>query len=379
MIYHLLVYCFSDEGRHHYGYESTLFRGLVALLTAFVLVWWMGPRVIRTLIRMRIGDVPDFDRLDYNELTRHKANVPTMGGVMILAALVGSILLLADLRNFYVILALTCIVWLGGLGCFDDFLKLRAARLGLGRSGLWSYQKFLFQLGLGVLLATFIFRHGEADRAAGATTFFDALNLPFFKFNPASHVTLSRLVFACVAVLVITGTSNAVNLTDGLDGLAAGCLVVSSLIFMVLTEIAGDAEWAAYLLMPPVAGSAELTVVCGAMAGACLGFLWYNCHPAQVFMGDTGSLPLGGLIGFVAIVIRQELILFIVGGIFVIEAVSVMLQVSYYKRTKTRMFRMAPIHHHFHLAGWPESQVVVRFWLMAVLFAVLALVTVKLR
>ncbi|MEE8171286.1 MAG: phospho-N-acetylmuramoyl-pentapeptide-transferase, partial [Phycisphaerae bacterium] len=377
--YHLLVHFFSGGGKYHYGYESSLFRGLLACLTAFALVWWLGPRVIRLLIRLRVGDVPDFDRVDYNEMTRHKANVPTMGGVLILVAVLAGVLLFADLRNFYVSLALLCLIWLGGLGFVDDYLKLTAARRGGGRDGLKLYQKLLFQLGLGVLLASFIYRHGSVGRAAGGISFFDVLNLPFVRFDPTNHITLSLGVFLIAGVIVISFTSNAVNLTDGLDGLAAGCLVVSSIVFMVLSEIAGDNEWASYLLMPPIPGAGELAVVCGAMTGACLGFLWYNCHPAQMFMGDTGSLPLGGLIGYVAIVIRQELMLVIVGGVFVIEALSVILQVGFYKRTGRRLFRMAPIHHHFHLAGWRESQVVSRFWLLAVLFAILALVTTKLR
>lgn len=379
MLYHLCIYLFG--GDRHYAYENAILRSLVAAMAAFLIVWSLGPRVIRWLVKQRIGDVPDFDRLDYNELTKHKANVPTMGGILILIAVAASVLLLADLTNFYIHLALLCMIWLGGLGAIDDWLKLKAAARGEGRDGLKSYQKFLFQIGLGVLLATFIYRHGQAERLSDQVTFFDAMNFPFVKFDPADYWHLPAAVFVLIAVLVITGTSNAVNLTDGMDGLASGCLFISAIVFMVLAEIAGDheAEWASYLLMPPVPGANELAVLCGAIAGACMGFLWYNCHPAQVFMGDTGSLPLGGLIGYVAIVIRQELMLFIVGGIFVMEAVSVILQVAYFKRTGKRIFRMAPLHHHFHLAGLAESQVVIRFWLGAMLFAILALVTIKLR
>lgn len=379
MIYHLLYYLFSDSGRKHYGYESVVLRGLLACLVAFAIVYLIGPGVIKRLIKARIGDVPDFDRVDYNEMVRHKANVPTMGGIMILIGLLGAVLLLADLTNFYITLALVCAVWLGTLGAVDDGMKLTAARRGLGRDGLWSYQKLLFQLGLGVLLGSFIFRHGRAAQLADTPSFFDVLNLPFVKFDPANHIALPIGVFLVVSIIVITASSNAVNLTDGMDGLASGCLVVSSLAFMVLTFIAGDEEWAGYLLMPPIPGAGELAVVCGAMAGACLGFLWYNAHPAQVFMGDTGSLPLGGLLGFVALVIRQELLLVIVGGVFVLEAASVIIQVGWFKRTGRRVFKMAPIHHHFHLLGWRESQVVIRFWLGALLCAIVALVTLKLR
>ena len=379
MIYHLLQYLFSGDGRH-YAYENTLFRGLLACLCAFGMVWWIGPRVIRWLIRKRIGDVPEFDHIDYNKLTKHKANVPTMGGIMILAAIAFGTLMFADLRNFYVRLSMFCMIWLGGLGMIDDWLKLTASQRGETRDGLKTYQKLLFQLGLGVILAVFIYRDGSATRAAGDQTFFDALNFPFITLDPEHVIRLSLPVFAIIAVLVITGTSNAVNLTDGLDGLAAGCMILACFVFLVLAQIAGDQEEASYLLMPAIPGSGELSVVCGAMAGACLGFLWYNGHPAQVFMGDTGSLPLGGMIGLIAIIVRQELMLFVVGGVFVLEALSVIIQVGYFKSTGgKRFFRMAPLHHHFHLGGWTESQVVIRFWLLSILFAIIALVTVKLR
>lgn len=378
MIYHLLHYLFSQEGRVHYGYENPFFRGLLACLTAFLIVWWIGQAVIGMLVRLKIGDRPDFDRVDYNELARDKANVPTMGGIMILAAVLAGVLLFSDLRNFYIHLALLCMIWLGALGGVDDYLKLRSADRKEGRDGLKSYQKLLFQVGLGVVLASFIYRHGQLE-SVDQPSYFDVLNLPFIRFDAATAVRLSWPLFAAIAVIVIAGTSNAVNLTDGMDGLASGCVLLASAVFMVLAEIAGNENWAVYLLMPPIEGAGELAVVCGAMTGACLGFLWYNCHPAQVFMGDTGSLPLGGLIGYVAIVIRQELMLFIVGGVFVVEAASVIIQVASYKKRAKRVFLMAPLHHHYHLKGWRETQVVVRFWLAALLFAILALVTLKLR
>jgi phospho-N-acetylmuramoyl-pentapeptide-transferase len=260
----------------------------------------------------------------------------------------------------------------------DDWKKLSAARHGEGRDGLKTYQKLLFQVGLGMMLAIFIYRHGDASQAT-ESNYFNVLSLPLVRFDPATAIVLPFGVFIAIGALVISATSNAVNLTDGMDGLAGGCMVVCAMAFLVLTEIGGKEDWAAYLLVPHVPGADELSIVCGALMGACLGFLWYNCYPAQVFMGDTGSLPLGGVLGYVAIVLRQEYILLIVGGIFVIEALSVMIQVGYYKKRGKRVFRMAPIHHHFHLGGWQESQVVVRFWLASVLFAILALVTVKLR
>jgi phospho-N-acetylmuramoyl-pentapeptide-transferase len=241
------------------------------------------------------------------------------------------------------------------------------------------YEKMLFQIGLGVLLGIFIFRHGQQNYALMGGQMYESfriLNVPFYKYG----ITLGIPAFLIVTVLVTTGTSNAVNLTDGMDGLAAGCMALCSFVFMILAFLGGDPERAQSLLMPYIPMTEELAVLCGAMMGACLGFLWYNGYPAQVFMGDTGSLPLGGLIGYVAIVTRQELMLFIVGGVFVIEAVSVLLQVGYYKATGgKRIFRVAPIHHHFHLGGWTETQTVTRFWLMATIFAFIALATVKLR
>jgi phospho-N-acetylmuramoyl-pentapeptide-transferase len=211
---------------------------------------------------------------------------------------------------------------------------------------------------------------------------FRILAIPFFKGETAASfgVLLPAWAFYVITVIVVAGTSNAVNLTDGMDGLASGCVALCAAVFMLLAWAVGDERIAEYLLIPYIPQSGELAVLCGAMVGSCLGFLWYNCHPAMVFMGDTGSLPLGGLIGLVAIVIRQELMLFIVGGVFVIEALSVMLQVGFYKGTGgRRIFRCAPIHHHFHLGGWSETQVVTRFWLLSVLFAALALATMKLR
>lgn len=378
MLYLLLSYLLNDQP---YAYQAAIFRGLLAIPCAFALVLWLGPRVIRWLIRMKLGDRPEFDHTALNQLTQHKANVPTMGGILILASILVSVLLLADLRNFYIHLAVFCMLWLGSLGAIDDWLKLTASRRSGTRDGLKSYEKLLFQIGLGVLLAFFIHQYGKRNLEPGQIAFFNQIMIPFYKGDPITHgVTVSVPIFMLVTVIVVTGTSNAVNLTDGMDGLAAGCVAMCTVVFMIMSAIVGNEDWAAYLLLPRVAGSGELSVLCGAMTGACLGFLWYNCHPAQVFMGDTGSLPLGGLIGYVAIVIRHELLLFIVGGVFVIEALSVILQVGYFKYTGgRRIFRVAPIHHHFHLGGWTETQVVTRFWLIAALFATAAIATAKLR
>ncbi|MFH1420137.1 MAG: phospho-N-acetylmuramoyl-pentapeptide-transferase, partial [Planctomycetota bacterium] len=335
----------------------------------------------KRLIRMRLGDIPDFDHKALNELTQHKANIPTMGGLLILFGISAAVFLLADLRVFYVHLAFFCMAWLAFLGWYDDRLKLRAKGKENTRDGLKFYQKLLFQIGLGVLLGAFIYYRGQATfEGSGEQDYYRILSVPFIKGDLSDPILLPIAGFMISTILVVAGTSNAVNLTDGMDGLASGCVALCCFVFMLLSWAIGNEQIAAYLLYPHIPEAGELAVLCGAMMGACLGFLWYNCHPAQVFMGDVGSLPLGGLLGFVAIVIRQELMLLIVGGIFVVEALSVMLQVGYFKATGgKRIFLVAPIHHHFHLKGWPESQVVTRFWLLAALFAALALATTKLR
>jgi len=370
------------EGRH-YAYENPLFRGTCAALFCFALVLLFLPRVIRRLIKWKLGDRPEFDHASLNELTREKSNVPTMGGVMILASITLAVLLLTDLTNFYVQMGLVCLVWLGVLGAVDDWLKLTAARRSRSRDGLKMYEKLLFQLGLGVVLGYYVYKYGSSNFAVlsslvepGEVEAYRILSVPFYK----TGLQLGTLTFMVVTVLVMTGTSNAVNLTDGMDGLASGCVAMCALVFLILTFIVATPATADKLLFPHVPKSGELVVFCGAILGACLGFLWYNCHPARVFMGDTGSLPLGGLIGYVAVVTRQELMLLIAGGVFVIEALSVMAQVGYFKWTGgQRLLRCAPLHHHFHLGGWSEPQTVVRFWLVAAMFAGLALVSTKLR
>lgn len=377
MLYYLFHYL---TGGRHYAYENALFRAVLAALLCFLMVLLAAPLLIRLLVRWKIGDVPEFDHVALNELTRDKHNVPTMGGIIIMAAVLVATLLLADPGNFYVIMALVCLIWLALLGGVDDWLKLTAKRRGRGRDGLKSYEKLLFQIGLGVVLGYFIYDFGARNHAVAPlrdpAPAYSVLSVPFYK----PGLQLGAGVFMVVTVLVMTGTSNAVNLTDGMDGLASGCVAICALVFTVLTYIVGTESLATRLLIPYVPQSAELTVLCGAIVGAALGFLWHNCHPARVFMGDTGSLPLGGLIGFVAIVTRQEIMLFIAGGVFVVEALSVLIQVGYFKSTGgKRVFRCAPIHHHFHLAGWSESQTVVRFWLIAAACAAVALSTLKLR
>ncbi len=379
MLFHLFDYMVSDP---RYAYGSVLFRSTVAILVGFAVVWLSGPKIIRWLIKMKIGDRPEFDHAELNRLTMGKSNTPTMGGIIIMLGILVPVLLLANLKNFYIHMALVCAVWLTVLGGVDDWLKLTIARRSGTRSGVRTWEKLIFQLALGGLLAFFIYRYGSRNVTAGEVGYFNVLSIPFVRGDPHLNwgFRLAMPLFILITVLVIAFTSNAVNLTDGMDGLAAGCTGMVSFVFMVLAYLAGHEWLPGYLRLPHIPRAEELAIVCGSMMGACLGFLWYNCHPAQVFMGDTGSLPLGGLIGYVAIVTRQELMLFIVGGIFVIEAVSVILQVSYFKLSGgKRIFRVAPIHHHFNLGGWTETQVVTRFWLLAAIFAAFALATVKLR
>lgn len=379
----MLYYLFEHlaEGRH-YVYENPLFRGACGAIFCFLLMLLVSPAAIRQLIRLKVGDRPEFNHQQLNELAREKTPAPTMGGLIIVSVVVVSVLLLADVYNFYVQMGLLCLVWLAILGGVDDWLKLTRDRRTSSRDGLRSYEKLLFQFGLGAILGIFVYRFGHTNHAIvssaaglGEIETYRVLSLPFYKYP----IMLSPLAFAGVTLLVVAWTSNAVNLTDGMDGLAPGCLGICTLFFMILCSLAGDAESAQKLLIPYVPLSGELTVFCGSILGAVAGFLWYNCHPAQVIMGDTGSLPLGGFLGYVAIVTRQELMLVIAGGVFIIEAVSVILQVGSYKLTGKRVFRCAPIHHHFQLGGWKETQTVVRFWLVAALFAGLALITIKLR
>jgi len=365
----------------HLLYTGLLLRIAGAAMLSFLIVLALGPATIRFLIRRKLGDRPEFDHAHLNELTRHKSNTPTMGGILIVVAIFLSTLVFANLASFYIRMALVALVWLGGLGAWDDWLKLRHASGAGSRDGLKSWEKILFQVGLAVLLAVFTFRYGSESAIADVNPA-HCLFLPF----RAEPIELGKLAYVLITVLTMVGASNAVNLTDGMDGLAAGCMSIVTAAFLVLAWVAGNSAWANFFRLTPVAGSAEMTVLCAAILGACLGFLWYNAHPAQVFMGDTGSLPLGGLLGYVAVVIRQEPLLLIAGGVFVMEAGSVLLQVGYFKLTRPgrgmpgkRLFRCAPVHHHFHLGGWAETKVVVRFWLLGLVFAALALATLKLR
>ncbi len=373
MIYWLFEHFFAASGLG--------IRIVGAGALSFILVMLLGPKLIRFLIRMKIGDRPEFDHADLNEITRHKSSTPTMGGLLIVIAIFVSLLLFGNLQNMYIKSGLFALIWLGALGGVDDWLKLRRAMTDKKRDGLKSWEKFVFQVGLAVLLSVYVYRYGSASYLEPG---FNPAHRFFFPLNNYS-VHLPIFAYALIMILVTTGSSNAVNLTDGMDGLATGNLIIVTVFFLVISWIVGVVQWAALFNLQFVPFSAEMTVMCSAMLGALLGFLWYNAPPAAVFMGDTGSLALGGLIGYIAVVTRQELLLLLVGGVFVMEAVSVILQVGYFKLTKSRgiegkrLFRCAPIHHHFHLGGWPETKVVIRFWIIGMILAVLALGTLKLR
>ncbi len=349
-------------------FQYTTFRAVFAAITSMLICILLGPWVIRKLAGLKMGQ-PIRGEDDLRSLAKahgDKQGCPTMGGVLIILAVACAVLLWAIPHSKMVLLSLTTMVWLGCVGFLDDYSKVRTRN----SRGVRARTKLLYQVGLGIFLGGFLI----LDPELGKTT--RQLMVPFVKEPLVSDMGWWALV---LIVVVIVGTSNAVNLTDGLDGLAIGCTLTVALAYAVMTFVAGHAGLAGYLQVPHVSGASELTVVCAALIGASLGFLWFNCHPAQVFMGDTGSLAIGGLIGAVAVMIKQELVLVIVGGIFVLEAVSVILQVASYKLRGKRVFEMAPIHHHFELRGWSETQITTRFWVLSVVFALLGLATLKLR
>jgi phospho-N-acetylmuramoyl-pentapeptide-transferase len=361
-------------------------RSAGAAVTALLLSWWLGPRVIRWLKRLKFGQ-------DYADRAEEagglaarllsKKGTPTMGGILIVAVLSTTTLLWAA-WNPLVELTLLSVLVLSGLGFYDDYAKITQQSGG----GTKPQVKLWVQTAVAVFVAIYLWKlpvesllklpeRPEVIRSNLVTV----LMVPFYKYP----IPIVAVVGIAITSLAIVGSSNAVNLTDGLDGLAIGCTLIVSFAFLALTYLAGNFRLAEYLQIPYVAGAGELTVFCAAMIGAGLGFLWYNCHPAQVFMGDTGSLALGGGLGIMAVLIHQPFLLVIAGGIFVLEAASVLIQRGWFRHTRRRhgtgqrVFLMAPLHHHFEKKGWYESQVVMRFYILCVLFAVLALSTLKLR
>ena len=372
---------FFKETLGFYAYEEVMFRAICAALTSLLIAVFTGPKIIRWLMKKKIGDRPEFNHTALNQLMRERENTPTMGGLIILLAVISSTLLWAKLDNVFIQKAMFVVIWFGAIGAVDDWLKLTSNIKQRTRDGLKAWEKLVFQFGGAVLIAHFLYSDFANLEDA------KMLWLPFYK-HP---IPLAGWAFAIISVLYISATSNAVNLTDGMDGLASGCIGIAAAVLVILCYVASEdmslasaetssVSWASYLLLPSVPESGELCIFFAAITGAILGFLWFNCHPAQVFMGDIGSLPLGAAMGYGAIVTRNEVLLLLIGGVFVMELASVILQVGYFKYTGgKRLFRCAPIHHHFHLLGWSEPQVVVRFWLLAVGFATIALATLKLR
>ena len=358
MLYHLL-YPLASSYKLFNVFKYLTFRTIYAMITALVLAFIVGPWVVRKLEGLQARQVI---RTDGPESHLKKQGTPTMGGVLILLCIVVPTLLWADLKNSFIWITLFIIVGYGVLGFVDDYKKV----VEKNPKGLSPRQKMFWQVLLGVAVGTFLYN------LPGFST---ELYLPFFK---RVHPDLG-LLFIPFVTLVIVGASNAVNLTDGLDGLAIGPVTINAGTYLLFCYIAGNARLSGYLQIPYVPGAGELAVLCGALVGAGLGFLWYNSYPAEVFMGDVGSLSLGGGLGTLAVLTKQEILLVIVGGVFVVEALSVIFQVGSYKYRGKRIFRMAPIHHHFELLGWPEPQIIVRAWIVSVVCALLALSTLKLR
>ena len=351
----------------------TAFASLTALFTALI----VGPLVIKRLRDFQIGQ---YIREEGPKSHQKKSGTPTMGGLLIVIAIVVPTLLWADLSNRFIWIAVFSTCAYAAIGFTDDYTKVTHRR----NLGLTARAKLGLQFATGIIIASMLIAMQKHN------LYSTRLNVPFFKqFHPDLLVQslehhphlwpLAFIPFMGFVTLLITFSSNAVNLTDGLDGLAIGCTVIAAGALTVLTYVSGHATFATYLELEHIPQVAELTIFCGAMVGASLGFLWYNAHPADVFMGDVGSLALGGAIGTVAVIIKQELLLPFIGGVFVIEALSVILQVGSYKLRKKRIFKMAPIHHHFELLGWSESKVIVRFWIASLVFALFALTTLKLR
>ncbi|MDA8428652.1 MAG: phospho-N-acetylmuramoyl-pentapeptide-transferase [Geobacteraceae bacterium] len=358
MFYHIF-YPLAADVKLFNIFRYLTFRTIYAMITALLVCFVIGPWIIRTLEGLQARQVI---RTDGPESHLQKQGTPTMGGVMILAAIIIPTLLWADLTNVYIWVALFITVGYGLIGFVDDYKKV----VKKDTKGLSARQKMFWQVLLAGAAAMFLYIKPE---------FSDQLYVPFFKnFHPDLGIW-----FIPFAALVIVGASNAVNLTDGLDGLAIGPVTINAATYMLFAYVAGHATLSAYLQIPRVVGAGELAVLCGAMVGAGLGFLWYNSYPADVFMGDVGSLSLGGTLGIVAVLTKQELLLVIVGGVFVVEALSVIFQVGSYKYRGKRIFRMAPIHHHFELKGVAEPKIIVRFWIITIILALIAISTLKMR
>ena len=357
------------------------FRAAGAAVTALIVSFIVGPIIIRRLRRMRLHQVI---REGTPESHQDKKRTPTMGGLIVLTATIIPTLLWAKLSNVYVLLAMLVMLWMGFIGFTDDYLKLKQRQMGKKNTGLIESYKLIGQVTIGLALGWYIWKYPLSTLPGASTT------LPFYKYILIVPATASLgWLYVLFVTFVLTGTSNAVNITDGLDGLAPGLVAIAAATFAVFAYVIGRFDASSYLQVYYLRGAGELTVFCAAVMGACIGFLWYNAHPAQVFMGDTGSLALGGALGVVAVLLKSEFLLVLVGGVFVAEMMSVILQRFVYKYRKKRhgveyarshrVFRLAPLHHHFEQGGWDEAQVVVRFWILGIFCAFVALSTLKLR
>lgn len=368
MLYHLLV-PLSEYHIVFNLFRFQTFRAAGALVTAFLVALYFGPGIINWLRMLKVGQVV---RTEGPKTHLGKSGTPTMGGVIIILATVVPTLLWAPLNNPYTWTAVVVFLWLGLLGFLDDYLKVVRKKT----EGLVGRYKIVGQVSLGLLLGAVL------------------IYLPFAPVNPtwtqipfvkSFHVAFHPLVYVLFVTFIITGSSNAVNLTDGLDGLAAGLSAIAAVTFGIFAYLLGRVDASDYLNLFYLPGAGELTIFCVALAGACMGFLWFNAHPAEVFMGDTGSLAIGGVLGAISVLLKAEFLLAIVGGVFVLEALSVASQTTYFKWTKRRtgtgrrIFRMAPLHHHFEQIGWHENRVIIRFWIVGIVFAMIAFATLKIR
>jgi phospho-N-acetylmuramoyl-pentapeptide-transferase len=348
------------------------FRAAAAAVTGFLVAILLGPWVIEWLRGRKIAEnTAKTDSLRLAEMHHGKRGTPTMGGVLVIGALLVSVGLFGNWRNPYVTMSMLGAIALCGVGFLDDWIKLNDVK----RPGLKARHKALLQVVICASLAYSVTYIAEITGDPAPLQ----LRLPFLKDVYIDLSWWGGVPYVAFATLVMVGCSNAVNLTDGLDGLATGCSVMATLALTFIIYVVGRQDFTSYLLLPHVPGAAELTIVGAGLAGACLGFLWFNAYPAQVFMGDTGSLPIGGVLGFIAIVGKQELVLPIVGGLFVVEALSVILQVGSFKLRGKRIFKIAPLHHHFQFLGWHEVKIVTRFWIVGAICAIVGIATLKVR
>jgi len=365
-----MFYYFLYPLKNHFSafnlFQYITFRSAMSAVTALLISFIVGPWIIRLLRRHQIGELI---REDGPQTHLLKKGTPTMGGIIILISILGPMVLWGDLRNPYIVLTMISTIWMGAIGFLDDYLKV----VKKIKKGLIARYKMLGQISLGLIIGVYIYcsPHFEGVRTL--------ISVPFFR---NLEIDLGYL-YVPIVILVITFLTNAVNLTDGLDGLAAGLMGIVALALAIISYVSGRVDFSDYLNTIYLRGSGELTVYCLTFAGAMLGFLWYNAFPAQVFMGDTGSLGMGGALGTLAILLRKELLLGLLAGVFIAEGVSVVIQVTYFKYTKNkygqgrRIFQMAPLHHHYEMKGWPESKIVIRFWIVGILLALISLSSFK--